>query len=198
MADWTNLPNQAVGVGGLPSGTTVTALRDNPIAIAQGADGAPRLYGKAAVPRSQQTELEVLSLTASDDVILGDLHYSGDFSSTTTTSTTFQSAGIITSVLLSGTVRFRASQSAGSPSIGDTTCQIRILKNGIEVESWSITSPTPAATRIIDLSVAVGDTFEWQVRRSGGGVANCTISSINERANDGYTRIAIPIKVSDL
>ena len=47
MADWTNLPNQAVGVGGLPSGTTVTALRDNPVAIAEGAPGAPRVQGKA-------------------------------------------------------------------------------------------------------------------------------------------------------
>jgi len=45
MADWTNLPNLAVGVGGLPSGTTVTALRDNPIAIAEGAAGAPRVEG---------------------------------------------------------------------------------------------------------------------------------------------------------
>ena len=44
MADWTTLPNTAVGVGGLPSGTTVTALRDNPVAIAEGAAGAPRLY----------------------------------------------------------------------------------------------------------------------------------------------------------
>jgi hypothetical protein len=42
MADWTTLPNTAVGVGGLPSGTTVTALRDNPVAIAEGAAGAPR------------------------------------------------------------------------------------------------------------------------------------------------------------
>ena len=47
MADWTNLPNLAVGVGGLPSGTTVTALRDNPIAIAEGADGAPKVQGIA-------------------------------------------------------------------------------------------------------------------------------------------------------
>ena len=47
MADWTNLPNQAVGVGGLPSGTTVTALRDNPVAIAEGAAGAPRVQGVA-------------------------------------------------------------------------------------------------------------------------------------------------------
>ena len=47
MADWTNLPNTAVGVGGLPSGTTVTALRDNPIAIAEGAPGAPRVEALA-------------------------------------------------------------------------------------------------------------------------------------------------------
>ena len=47
MADWTNLPNAAVGVGGLPSGTTVTALRDNPVAIAEGAAGAPRVVGDA-------------------------------------------------------------------------------------------------------------------------------------------------------
>jgi hypothetical protein len=49
MADWTNLPNTAVGVGGLPSGTTVTALRDNPVAIAEGAAGAPRVQGTARV-----------------------------------------------------------------------------------------------------------------------------------------------------
>lgn len=47
MADWTTLPNTAVGVGGLPSGTTVTALRDNPVAIAEGAAGAPRVWGSA-------------------------------------------------------------------------------------------------------------------------------------------------------
>ena len=47
MADWTPLPNQAVGVGGLPSGTTVTALRDNPVAIAEGAAGAPRIVPSA-------------------------------------------------------------------------------------------------------------------------------------------------------
>lgn len=43
MADWTELPNTAVGVGGIPSGTTVTALRDNPIAIAERAAGAPKV-----------------------------------------------------------------------------------------------------------------------------------------------------------
>ena len=44
MTDYTILSNTAVGVGGLPSGATVTALRDNPIAIAEGAVGAPLLH----------------------------------------------------------------------------------------------------------------------------------------------------------
>jgi|VirMetMinimDraft_7_1064189.scaffolds.fasta_scaffold34312_3 hypothetical protein len=47
MADWTELSNTAVGVGGLPSGATITALRDNPIAIAEGAPNAPPLSLRA-------------------------------------------------------------------------------------------------------------------------------------------------------
>ena len=47
MADWTALSNTAVGVGGLPSGATITALRDNPQAIAEGAAGAPRIVDGA-------------------------------------------------------------------------------------------------------------------------------------------------------
>ena len=50
MTDWTTLPNAAVGVGGLPSGTTVTALRDNPVAIAEGAPGAPRVQARGVSP----------------------------------------------------------------------------------------------------------------------------------------------------
>jgi hypothetical protein len=55
MADWTNLPNTAVGVGGLPSGTTVTALRDNPVAIAEGAPGAPRVLPSPAIDWNSST-----------------------------------------------------------------------------------------------------------------------------------------------
>lgn len=41
MTTWTNISNAAVAVGGIPSSTTVTALRDNPSAIAESANGAP-------------------------------------------------------------------------------------------------------------------------------------------------------------
>lgn len=41
MATWTTISNAAVAVGGIPSSTTVTALRDNPVAIAESSTGAP-------------------------------------------------------------------------------------------------------------------------------------------------------------
>lgn len=41
MTTWTTISNSAVAVGGIPSSTTVTALRDNPVAIAEAATGAP-------------------------------------------------------------------------------------------------------------------------------------------------------------
>lgn len=41
MATWQNISNGAVAVGGIPASSTVTALRDNPIAIAEGAKNAP-------------------------------------------------------------------------------------------------------------------------------------------------------------
>jgi hypothetical protein len=40
---WTNIDNALVSVGALPFATTIQALRDNPIAIANGDAGAPRV-----------------------------------------------------------------------------------------------------------------------------------------------------------
>ena len=200
MADWTNLPNTAVGVGGLPSGTTVTALRDNPVAIAQGAAGAPRLYGKAAVPRPQQTELDVLSLGLGS-VVLTDLHWSGDFVITSSSSTSFVGSGVVTSVLMSGNVTCQATQRITSTSFSNATGEIRLLKNGTVIQTFSSTASsgpnTVDTTRSIDVSVVVGDTFEWEVRLvSSGGTSR--VSGQTFLADDAYTRIAIPIKVSDL
>jgi hypothetical protein len=44
MATWTSISNAAVAVGGIPSSSTVTALRDNPTALAETASGAPVVF----------------------------------------------------------------------------------------------------------------------------------------------------------
>jgi hypothetical protein len=49
---WTNISNALVSVGALPFATTIQALRDNPIAIANGDAGAPEL---AVMPRDRGT-----------------------------------------------------------------------------------------------------------------------------------------------
>jgi hypothetical protein len=55
MATYTTISNAAVAVGAIPSSSTVTALRDNPIATAEAATGAPVIhagwhpYNKVAV-----------------------------------------------------------------------------------------------------------------------------------------------------
>lgn len=41
MTTWTDIAGAAVAVGGIPSSATVTALRDNPSALAETASGAP-------------------------------------------------------------------------------------------------------------------------------------------------------------
>lgn len=44
---WTNIDNSLVSVGALPFATTIQALRDNPIAIANGDAGAPQIQRAA-------------------------------------------------------------------------------------------------------------------------------------------------------
>ena len=44
MTTWTTIVNAAVAVGGIPASSTVTAFRDNPIAIAEQSSGSPILF----------------------------------------------------------------------------------------------------------------------------------------------------------
>lgn len=44
MTTWTTIVNAAVNVGGIPASSTVTAFRDNPIAIAEQSSGSPVLF----------------------------------------------------------------------------------------------------------------------------------------------------------
>jgi len=189
---WTTLDTNNLLAGEPLVEQETLAFYENVIAVAEGAAGAPRLYGKAAVPRPQQTELEVVTVSAANDVILDELHWSGDFNNQTTSSSSYQSAGIITIVLLSGTVRFSARQSSGGGVA--PASQIRILKNGTVLNTFP--SASGVVTRTIDASVQPGDTFEWQVRSTGSGSG--TISLQAQSADEGYIRIGIPIKVSDL
>lgn len=57
---WTTIDNSLVSVGALPFATTVQALRDNPVAIAAGNAGAPRIQ-TAAIQDSAVTTAKLAS-----------------------------------------------------------------------------------------------------------------------------------------
>jgi hypothetical protein len=202
MADWTTLPNAAVGVGGLPSGTTVTALRDNPVAIAEGAAGAPRANGKmAATFLEYATSNPLTGLSAGDLTLQPALFEEYSFANLTITLTSFQSAGTCEiSSLANGTMRFRATQSISSTTTNNRTNIMRLLKNGVEVQSWSVTAnnSSNSATREVDVSAAIGDVFEWQGRVDTNNNFSASVSGISVRANDTYTTQPLQLKVSEV
>ena len=198
MTDYTTLDLNTLLPGEPWTSGKALAVYENPIAIAEGATDAPRLYGKAAVPRSQQTELPVLTVTAGS-VTADPLHYSGDFFTETATSAGWLSSGVVTLVLLSGEISLVATQFAQAASLSSVTGQIRLKKNDTVIDTFSITTTdTPVTTaRTINISAAVGDVFEWEVQVSSGS-GTSRVSGGGIKASDAYTRIGIPIKVSDL
>ena len=197
MADWTNLPNAAVGVGGLPSGTTVTALRDNPIAIAEGAAGAPRLQGPAAATFAEYLDVHPFTGVGPGANVLTSAAYSGGFSNTSTQSGSFVSAGVVT-ITARATGEFRFSANAlGSDGFGGGNSQIRLLKNGDQIAQVT-TSGSPSSVTV-DALAAVGDEFEWQVRKSGESeLFTANINTIVIGIDDALGTVGLPIKQSEL
>ncbi len=134
MADWTTLPNTAVGVGGLPSGTTVTALRDNPVAIAEGALGAPRIL------------LPALETIAAGNTIRSrfDAEVSGEH----------QLTGYGFAFIQTGSVRVTFEHRS---SVGDGNATVVRIRNGSETVLATHANTGSYVARTVDVSVIPGD-----------------------------------------
>jgi hypothetical protein len=204
MADWTNLPNTAVGVGGLPSGTTVTALRDNPVAIAEGAAGAPRIVGRSAATLLEYLTQFPFSGLSPGSFELNDFAYGGDLAQLFgVTSSTFQTACTITiTSLATGTFTFVGRQTSVRDinTVNVSTSELRLVKNGTVVQSWFHTAPSntsgTAITREVDVSAATGDVFEWEIRKSSGPFT-VDGGGTNIRVDDNLITVGLPIKRSE-
>lgn len=76
MTTYTSIPNASLAVGGIPSSTTVTLLRDNPIAISEGASGAPIMvtgwhpYDKVTVGDGKTGVIYDFSVTGAQTVVV--------------------------------------------------------------------------------------------------------------------------------
>lgn len=74
--------------------------------------------------------------------------------------------------------------------------QVRLLKNGSEVDSWATTSGT-YVSRSHDVSVAFGDVLELQGRHTGGGSEFLSIRRMRLQTDGGNPVMVAVISVLD-
>ena len=182
----------------------VKQLRDNPIAIAEGATGAPRLRGPAAMTAREYSALfpllvqEIGTGNFPSGTVPG-YTYDGGFSTTTTPGTTFVTAGAVTITgRAAGDFRFSAIAGYTDGILNPTRSEIRFLKNGAEIDSAATITGGGGSpvTLTVDISGNIGDIFEWQVRRIGGD--NGRIQNISITGEfDPIETIDLPIKQSE-
>ena len=187
---WTNIDNALVSVGALPFATTIQALRDNPIAIANGDLGATRIVGAGA---KRLADYPAISISASADYSILNLvsQVNVDVS---TQSTTFVDGVTITIERASGSARFIASHSMLS-GLGFIS-SLRLVKNGTVITTFTTTSTTPIE-RSVDVAVAVSDVFKWQHKTSSASDFS-QVSGVSTEGTDTYVTRPLYIKASDI
>ena len=142
----------------------VKQLRDNPIAIAEGAAGAPRIRTLAMQSPSVGDDHIIMRLQEGDQI---------------RTDTSYPDTGLHNranagghlgfTTLVSGVVRCYVEHRRGSGPSGSV--DVRVLKNGSQIQAWT-TSSTSYQTRIVDVSVEVGDVVIFQQRSGLDGSLN--------------------------
>jgi hypothetical protein len=162
---WTNIDNALVSVGALPFATTIQALRDNPIAIANGDAGAPKvkttsLQGSTAGTANLIMRLQEATVSSNDNPSYLDVNFHNRISAG-------QHLGV--TCLIDGTITAYLEHSRGVGSGGSAF--VRVLKNGAQVQEWSTTS-SGFVVRQVDVSVAAGDVIIFQQRDTSGGFAS--------------------------
>lgn len=153
MPAYTTISNSLVAVGAKPFATTIQALRDNPLAIAEGNATAPRILIGAL--ERLNPGIEIRSRNDAALAVVGEAHRF-DFTQ-------------------AGTVRCTLRQTVSS---GTQIVDIRRVRNAVssDVATWS-TGPA-TVDRSADIAVLPGDTLIFFLESIGGGSSNLSLCRI--------------------
>jgi len=191
MSDFNILDPNGLLPGEPLTSAKVLALYDNPLAIAEGADDAPRISYLAMSPDDKIADDGLaLTVTAADtySAVMGFTIVVG----TLTTASATNVVGYTITALggLVGTLRFKVIQQG----LGGTS-ELDLFKNNALVTSFTTTNAT--AGRSVDVAIASGDVIEWRHRQSSGS-NNSILRGVAITASDTYERIGALIKATDL
>jgi len=167
--------------------TLMYQMRDNTLAIAEGAAGAARIIGSAVARIGNG--LPSMTVSASDAVGLG---YGPGFEVLHLVAGTTDLVGLrYTFSLYSGVVRMKVTSTRTG---GASSLTLSLYKNGVFVTSFGGGGAAVPTERTVDLTIAVNDVVEW--RHIASAASGSTISGYTVTANDGYVAISPYIKAS--
>lgn len=196
MATWTNIPDSVLEPGKPARSVDALALRDNPIAIAQGAAGAPKVLA-AALNRSNNEAQWLIStlklgtavagtehlvkrannngLTMTGGFGSGPLEYAPhgiaylrwDGSGTSNAVSAAVDGNFYASALVPGTYRIDVGTTNSSGG-GSGTTRTRITRNGAVVATGPNRS-NGSYSETFTVSFAAGDSVGIRVERNGAG-----------------------------
>lgn len=158
MTTWTTIPDSELAVDAPARSINALQLRDNPIAMSEGASGAPRSHiksmsnGEVVAGSAVAWELDDVGSTTQSAYSATDIHDGVGVS-----------VGV--RVFCEGTITAKVSHFTASASHSSF---VRVIKNGVLVQEWSTTSTSPVA-RSVNVSVVFGDIVSFQQRSSSSG-----------------------------
>jgi hypothetical protein len=154
MATWTTIPDSSLEPGKPIRSIDTLALRDNPVAIAEGAAGAPRVLSFAFEP-----------LDAGD--VIRSRYDSQDQSDTTVYALVADWA-----FMQYGSVRISCELRNTSGSTA-SNCQVRRVRNNVSTTLTTLSNNTASfVQRTVDVSVVMGDKIElWFAQGSFSGAS---------------------------
>lgn len=160
----------------------MTRVRDNPIALAEGATGAPRIWG-SAIARPQ--DMPTLTVTAANTVSCA---ANCDFTAGTTSTTNNDNPHTVvaaTWVLQSVTGTVRVSATLTSVGGGSNTVRASAWKNGVQQGANQDTNSTSGVSVTFDVSAVPGDTVQI---RHAASIGASELTGIDLLASDGYVQ----------
>lgn len=152
------------------------ALRDNPIAIVQGAAGAPKIYGVAAA-NDANGGLAVLTVTASSDYLLMQGHNYEEVNAETT-GTGYVLLDRYTLTAYTGSVRLSLTMSPFG-----TGEDWVVHKNAVSIFSGVV------ATASLDVAISPGDVLEFYARTATGSPNVTLVTQL--QASNAYQPVSL-------
>jgi len=203
MAQWTFIDPNTLLPGDPWTSAKAQAAFENLEAVIKSAPGAPRPVTLDSY--FAQGGSNLLSGLGPGSIELPANFFFGSFGVGVTTSTSFQSNDQLTiTERATGTLRFQASQTARRTSTGGAGSEIRLLRNGVTIQSWTLgipsTETTVSETRVVDLPASAGNVFEWQIRCINvfGNNPGVALGTTRPRADDTVENFGLWAKRSEV